>query len=77
MCRYGPVSLGLMVGVATHILWPLSRTSRLSSENETYKYFHNDTKVTKVEDLDPENLTISSRNDWPYCLKVMKNLVSH
>lgn len=75
--KYGPVSLGLMVGVATHILWPPSRTSRISSENETYKYFHNDTKVTKVEDLDTENVMISTRIDWPYCLKVMKNFVSH
>jgi len=75
--KYGPVSLGLMVGVATHILWPLSRASRISSDTETYKYFHNETKVTKVEDLDPENVTITTRNDWPYCLKVMKNFFSH
>ena len=66
-----------MVGVASHILWPLSRASRISSDTETYKYFHNETKVTKVEDLDPENVTITTRNDWPYCLKVMKNFFSH
>lgn len=74
--KYGPVSLGLMVGVATHILWPLSRSSRISSDNETYKYFHNDTKVTEVEYFDTENV-MKTRNDWPYCLKVIMNFVSH
>ena len=39
--KYGPVSLGLTVGVATHIIWPLARISKLN--NQAGLLLHSDT----------------------------------
>ena len=48
--KYGPVSLGLVVGVATHIVWPLGRIQRL--DNERGLLIHSDTLVERYEKSD-------------------------
>lgn len=68
---YGPVSLGLVVGVATHIIWPLSRVSRLDS-NAVYEYLHEDTTVTRKEELQP---SVYEDKSILYRLRVLKNFI--
>lgn len=43
--KYGPVSLGLTIGVATHIIWPLARISKLN--NQAGLLLHSDTVVDR------------------------------
>ena len=43
--KYGPVSLGLVIGVATHIIWPLGRAQRL--ETQPGLLIHSDTVVQR------------------------------
>ena len=41
--KYGPVSLGLTIGVATHIVWPPGRISKL--DNKAGLLHHSGTRV--------------------------------
>lgn len=68
---YGPVSLGLVVGVASHIIWPLRRASRLDI-NADYAYLHEDTTVTKKEELQS---SVYDEKSMFYGLKVLKNFI--
>lgn len=74
---YGPVSLGLVIGVASQVIWPLDRVSDLDKDS-SYHYLHEDTYVTKKEDLLSSNSHhgyISQERSWMYKLKVLKNFI--
>lgn len=65
------MSLGLVVGVASHIIWPLRRASRLDI-NADYAYLHEDTTVTKKEELQS---SVYDEKSMFYGLKVLKNFI--
>jgi len=74
---YGPVSLGLVVGVASQIIWPPDRVSDLD-EDSNYHHLHEDTRVTKKEDLIPSSSYrgyIDHEKSLLYKLKVLKNFI--
>jgi len=45
--KYGPVSLGLVIGVASHVIWPLGRLERL--DNQLGLLIHSDTVVQRSD----------------------------
>ena len=78
--RYGPVSTGLVIGVASHVIWPPSHRSTLS-RHSNYHYLHRDTTVTKHEELQDssrgEGVTYNEEKSLMFRLKVLKNFIIH
>ena len=69
------MSKGLIIGVATRIIWPWSRVTRLDAANvQSYQHLHEDTVVTKRDNIDYLGHD-SPHSSWLNSFKVLKKFL--
>ena len=68
--------MGLIVGVATSIIWPWHRRSKLDAAKvQSYQYLHEDTVVTKRENLEYLDHNIIDQFSLVNFLKVLQKFL--